>query len=67
VNARTNEHDTPLHRASKNRRLEVARPLVEHGADIDAENNDGETAFQVASEEGCHDIAKFLSDNGCKW
>jgi ankyrin repeat protein len=75
VNARNNSRDTPLLDALKstdlesgleNRRLEVARLLVEHGANIDAKNDEGMTAFQVASEYGYHDIAKLLSDHGSK-
>ncbi len=74
VNARDNSRKTPLHHVlriggwdiSEGRRLEVARLLVERGANIDAEDNNGKTAFQVASEEGQHDIAKFLSDHDSK-
>jgi ankyrin repeat protein len=35
--------------------LEVAHLLVGHGANIDAEDDEGRTAFQVASEY-CMDI-----------
>ncbi len=66
MNARDNNRDTPLYHASMEGHLEVARLLVEHGADIDAEGKRGKTAFQVASEWGYHDFAKFLSDNGSK-
>ena len=62
VNARDNSRNTPLHRALWGGRLEVAHLLVEHGANIDAEDRKGRTAFQVASEEGHHDIAEWLSD-----
>ncbi len=73
VNARNNSRKTPLHyalakvqQASEGRLLEVTRLLVKHGASIDAEDYKGSTAFQVASEEGYHDIAKFLSDHDSK-
>ena len=69
VNARDNNHDTPLLRAMKaikHRYFEVARLLVEHGANIDAKDGNGRTAIQVASWEGHHDVAKFLSDHGSK-
>jgi ankyrin repeat protein len=67
VNARDKNRNTPLHYASSKREHpEVARLLVEHGAIIDAENNEGRTAYQVALENGRHDIAKFLSDHGSK-
>jgi hypothetical protein len=47
-------------------RLDVALPLVEQARNIDAEDNKGRAAFQVAWERGHHDIAKFLSDHGPK-
>jgi ankyrin repeat protein len=70
VNARDNSRDTPLLGAVKHRRPEVAyllvELLVEHGAKIDAEDDKGRAASQVASARGHHDIAKFLSDHGSK-
>jgi ankyrin repeat protein len=63
VNARDNSRDTSLHLASDRGHLDVARLLVEHGANIDAEDDKCRTAFQVASERGHHDFAKFLSDH----
>ena len=79
-NADIHAHDkqgrTPLHVVAEydkykavpdNGHLNTARLLIEHGADIDAKDVQGMTAFQVASKEGCHDIAKFLSDHGSKY
>ncbi len=72
VNARDNSRNTPLHSASngrgvsEGRLLEVACLLVDHGANLNAEDDEGKTAFQVASENGHHDIAKFLSDHDSK-
>jgi ankyrin repeat protein len=59
VNARDNSRDTLFLNAVRRRRLEVARLLVELGANIDAEDHKGRTAFQVASESGYHDVVKF--------
>jgi ankyrin repeat protein len=67
VNVPDNHHNTPLHcAASRSGNLDVARLLVEHGANIEAEDWKSRTAFQVASEKGHHDLAKFLSDHGSK-
>jgi uncharacterized protein len=61
VNARNGNRSTALHLASRQGKLEVACLLLEHGADLDAGDREGMTAFQVASESGYHDIAKLLS------
>jgi ankyrin repeat protein len=66
VNARDKNSNTPLLRALKEGHPEAARLLVEHGANIDAEDDEGRTAFHVASEKGYHETAKFLSDHGSK-
>ena len=71
VNATDNEGSTPLHHSSLRRSsplldyprkgsVEGTRLLLEHGANIDAENNKGETAFQLAMEEGYHEMVEFL-------
>ena len=71
VNATDNEGSTPLHHSSFRRPgrglettakglVEGTRLLLEHGANIDAENNKGETPFQVAMEEGHHEMVEFL-------
>jgi ankyrin repeat protein len=71
INARDNWGSTPLHHSSYRRSsgvdddtgkgsVEGTRLLLEHGASMDAENNKGETAFQVAIEEGHHEMVEFL-------
>ncbi|KAI9438393.1 hypothetical protein BJY52DRAFT_1324322 [Lactarius psammicola] len=42
--------------------LDVARILLEHGADIDAEGEKGRTPSQVALAHGHDEIAKLISD-----
>ena len=64
VNARDNFLNTPLVGAVKGRHLEIVRLLVEPGANLDAKDEEGRTAFHVAAEYGYHDIAKMLSSHG---
>ena len=56
-------HSTPLHVAARYGRVGVARVLLEHGANVAAENNQGETASQLASGMGHEEIAKLLSEH----
>lgn len=75
VNARDNEGSTPLHHSSQRRpdrfldftlmgSVEGTRLLLEHASganiDSDAENNKGETPFQVAMAGGRHEMVVFL-------
>jgi ankyrin repeat protein len=57
---------TPLHLASEWPTVEVARLLLKYGADVEAEDDYGRTAFQVASERGYDELAKLLSAHGTK-
>jgi ankyrin repeat protein len=71
VNSQDGASCTPLHdylhRALYKGKLDVARLLIEHGADVDfLEDDKGRTALQVALEKGYHDFAKWLSDHGPK-
>ena len=63
MNARREDGFTPLHVASMYGSLEVARLLIEHGADMGAKDNEGKTPFQVALRS---DMAELLSENGSK-
>jgi hypothetical protein len=57
------DHSTPLHVAARYGRVEVAHVLLEHGANVAAENKQGKTASQLASEMGHEEIAKLLSEH----
>jgi len=46
--------------------VEGPRLLLDHGANIDAENDEGETPFQLALETGYHEMAEFLSGRSAK-
>jgi ankyrin repeat protein len=73
VNVTDNEGSTPLHLLALKRdggdmrSVEGTRLLLEYGASMDAENNKGETPFQVALEEGHHEMVEFLWGLGTKY
>ena len=47
VDARDKDNETPLHSAYRNNRLEVTKHLIVDKADVNAENNKGETPIQL--------------------
>ncbi len=55
---------TPLHVASERGRLEVAHKLVEHGADVSAQNKDGQTSLHLALQAGRPDVTRMLIEHG---
>ncbi|KAH9015338.1 hypothetical protein EDB85DRAFT_1875891 [Lactarius pseudohatsudake] len=59
-----NNHSTPLHEASSNGFLEVARLLLRHGANVDERDREGRTPFQVASSKGHDEMTKLLLEYG---
>jgi len=44
----------------------VTHMLLEHGANVEAEDKKGRTSFQIASVKGYSDIVELLSDRGAK-
>jgi len=56
ADARDNDGDTTLMLATKSNARAMDKLLVEHGADMEISNNDGETAFLCAAEEGYMEI-----------
>jgi ankyrin repeat protein len=42
----------------------VARLLLEHKAEVDAKDNDGETALQLAAENGHEVVVRLLVEKG---
>jgi len=59
VNLKTKNGDTPLIFASRNN-LEIVKKLVENGADINHENNQGINAISIAFNTGKKDIIDYL-------
>jgi len=47
-------------------KVEVLRALLEHGANIDETNNNGETALLLCARAGAVNAAKFLIEKGAK-
>ena len=57
-------HGTPLHKASSEGWLEVARLLLNYGAKVDRKDGGGRTPFQVASSKVYHEMTKLLLEHG---
>ncbi|KAH9056837.1 ankyrin [Lactarius vividus] len=70
VNARNKSKTTPLHSAAFNGRLEIVQVLLDYGAIADAENDDGETPLDRASQGNYYSgadgasIARLLLERG---
>ena len=50
----------------KNNDIEIVKLLIENGADVNAKNEDGETALHLANRKGYLDIVKYLIAKGAK-
>src|SRR6266404_1148492 len=64
-NARDEKHQTPLHFVSRTRyssKQDMARILLEYGADIDLKDNEGKTQSEVALKEGERELAQLISE-----
>jgi len=55
---------TPLSLASEKGHVDLARMLIDLGADVSAQTDDGWTALHLASENGHVDLARMLIDLG---
>lgn len=66
VNARTADaHETPLLKAAALGRLEMAKVLVDHGADVNAADRYGNTALMSAAWHGA-EMTTLLLDHGAE-
>ncbi len=59
INAEGGYHSTPLHAALAKNNFEIAVLLLEHGADVDAINYNGDGALHIASRNGLYDNVTF--------
>ena len=50
VNKRDRANETPLHLAMRRNRFMLVKTLLEHGADFNVQNNEGQTFFHMLSE-----------------
>ncbi|KAI1283217.1 Ankyrin repeat domain-containing protein 49 [Halotydeus destructor] len=66
VNCRDSDGYTPLHRASYNGHLEVAKLLIDRGANVKSKTNNGWTPLHSASKWAHCQLASLLLDNGAK-
>ena len=55
---------TPLHAASYNGHIEIARLLLQNGAEVNVRNNYGWTPLHFAAFQGHVDILHLLVENG---
>jgi ankyrin repeat protein len=55
---------TALHMASSTNQIELAAALVRHGADVNAQDGDGQTPILRACQDRHGDIVEMLLDNG---
>ncbi len=64
--AQNKDGKTPLHLASEQGQVDLARMLIECGADPMAKTYDEKTPLHLASEWGRVDIARILIERGAK-
>ena len=63
IDARDNDGKTSLHKAVYMGEIEVARLLLEHGADVNARDKSGNTPSQFTTQQ---EILELLSEYGAE-
>jgi ankyrin repeat protein len=63
VDVKDHHGHAPLHLAARNRRLEVAKLFLTHGADVNIKSNNLQTPLIVATTAGDVDIIRLLLDH----
>jgi ankyrin repeat protein len=61
IDARGDDGGTSLHRAVEEGKMEVARLLLEHSADVNARDESGKTPSQYTTQQ---EILELLSEYG---
>lgn len=56
--------ETPLHVATRRRRLSAVEVLLDHGCRIDAKTTGGKTAYAHAARRGFDEVARLLESRG---
>ena len=64
VNTRDGHGQTALHIASSNHNQDIAKALIQRGANIDCANNKGQTPLLVALQCAGQDLIRLLLDHG---
>ena len=62
LGVRDGRGDTPLHAAARSGRAAAAKLVLDSGADKNATNRDGQTAGQIAAQQGFAEVAEALGD-----
>ena len=62
MNARGCRYKTPLHLDSFKGSLDISLLLLEHGANVDARDDEGQTPFSIALANGHRKLARILSN-----
>jgi hypothetical protein len=57
---------TPLHYSSEDGKIEIARVLIGHGANVEMKDENGRTPLDIASNEGHEEIIKLLVEHGAR-
>ena len=64
MNARKQNHWTPIHLSARNGHLGIVKLLLERGAEIHALNGEGETPYQASLAWGYREIGDLLREHG---
>lgn len=64
LNARSNDGETPLHRAVRSGNCALAELLISRGAALDSADNEGNTPLLLAARLGARDITVLLIRSG---
>ena len=59
--------NTPLSYAAEKGDTELCKLLLEHGAEVNAEDKNGKMPLHLAKEEGHTETCKLLLQYGAKW